>query len=90
MQAISVLTVPHFIYSLPAKFTKHPKTLGRQFDKKIIILDQGETPLHDIQLYFDKYVSNCNSCFELVDVTNKKEIEHVFETYKPDIVFAKI
>lgn len=39
MQAISVLTVPHFIYSLPAKFTKHPKTLGRQFDKKIIILE---------------------------------------------------
>ncbi len=55
--------------------------------KKIIVLDQGETPLHNIQLHFDKYISNCDCCFELVDVTNKKEIGHVFDTHKPDIVF---
>ena len=55
--------------------------------KKLIVLDQGETPLHGIQLHFDKYVSGCNCYFELVDVTNKKEIAFIFETYKPDIVF---
>lgn len=63
------------------------KQLAAFQPKKIIILDQGETPLHDIQLHFDKYISNCDSCFELVDITNKKEISHVFDTHKPDIVF---
>ena len=55
--------------------------------KKIIIVDQGETPLHGIQLHFDKYIPDCKCHFELIDVTNKKEIACIFETYKPEIVF---
>lgn len=55
--------------------------------KKLIIVDQGETPLHGIQLHFDKYISDCKCHFELIDVTNKKEIACIFETYKPEIVF---
>jgi FlaA1/EpsC-like NDP-sugar epimerase len=55
--------------------------------KKLVVLDQGETPLHGIQLYFDKNLSECNCVFELVDVTNKKEIASIFETHQPDIIF---
>ncbi len=55
--------------------------------KKVIIVDQGETPLHDIQLYFDKNLTNCSCFFELIDVTNKKEVKLLFETHQPDIVF---
>ena len=55
--------------------------------KKLILLDQGETALHDIQLYFDKNMADCPCTFELIDVTNLKEIAAVFETHQPDIVF---
>lgn len=55
--------------------------------KKIIVVDNSETPLHDIQLHFDKNLSNCNSHFELIDVTNKKEVKLLFELYQPDIIF---
>lgn len=55
--------------------------------KKLIVLDQGETPLHDIQLFFDKNLASCDCSFELVDVTNYFEIRFIFSTYRPDIVF---
>jgi FlaA1/EpsC-like NDP-sugar epimerase len=55
--------------------------------KKIIVVDNSETPLHDIQLYFDKNLTNCSCFFELIDVTNKKEVKLLFKTHQPDIVF---
>jgi FlaA1/EpsC-like NDP-sugar epimerase len=55
--------------------------------KKLIILDQGETALHDIQLYFDKHVKDCKCSFELIDVTNTNELTPIFENYKPEIIF---
>ena len=55
--------------------------------KKLIILDQGETALHDIQLYFDKHVKDCKCSFELIDVTNKNELTPIFENYRPEIIF---
>ena len=55
--------------------------------KKIIILDQGETALHDIELHFKKQEHKCRSNFELIDVTNLEELSCVFETYKPEIIF---
>jgi FlaA1/EpsC-like NDP-sugar epimerase len=55
--------------------------------KKLIILDQGETALHDIQLYFDKHVKDCKCSFELIDVTNTNELTPIFENYRPEIIF---
>lgn len=55
--------------------------------KKLIILDQGETALHDIQLYFDKHVKDCKCSFELIDVTNTNELTPIFENHKPEIIF---
>lgn len=55
--------------------------------KKLIVLDQGETALHDIQLHFDKKLDDCPCTFELIDVTNLQELTNVFETYKPQIIF---
>lgn len=55
--------------------------------KKLIVLDQGETPLHDIQLHFDRYLPDCTCSFELVDVTNHNELQSVFEKHRPAIVF---
>lgn len=55
--------------------------------KKVIVLDQAETPLHDLELYFDTIEYNCEIEFELIDVTNYKELETQFIKYQPEIVF---
>ncbi len=55
--------------------------------KKIILLDQSESPLHDVELEFaDKFPA---SIFEVVmgDVRNIDRMRNVFKTFKPQIVF---
>lgn len=55
--------------------------------KKIILLDQAESPLHEVELEFgDKYTKDK---FETVigDVRNLDRMRNVFRTFKPEIVF---
>jgi FlaA1/EpsC-like NDP-sugar epimerase len=55
--------------------------------KKIILLDQAESPLHEVELEFgDKYAKDK---FETVigDVRNLDRMRNVFRTFKPEIVF---
>ncbi|MGZ3932191.1 MAG: UDP-N-acetylglucosamine 4,6-dehydratase family protein, partial [Bacteroidia bacterium] len=55
--------------------------------KKIILLDQAESPLHDVELEFsDKFSKDS---FETVigDVRNKDRMHNVFRTFKPQLVF---
>ena len=55
--------------------------------KKIILLDQSESPLHDVELEFgDKFRKEQ---FEVVigDVRNADRMRNVFKTFKPNIVF---
>lgn len=55
--------------------------------KKIILLDQAESPLHEVELEFaDRYPKNT---FETVigDVRNKDRMHNVFRTFKPQLVF---
>ena len=54
---------------------------------RIVILDQAETPLNTIQLKMAAAFPQITCEYELVDVTNTKEIQSVFEKYKPEIVF---
>ena len=59
-----------------------------QFNPKlVIILDQAETPLHNLSLQIEG--KHCNSIIKVViaDVSNKKSIEEVFVNNQPDIVF---
>jgi len=54
---------------------------------KIILLDQSESPLHDVELEFgDKFKKEQ---FEVVigDVRNADRMRNVFKTFKPNIVF---
>ena len=55
--------------------------------KRIVVLDQAETPLNSIQLKIAAAFPNIKCEFELVDITNFHEIEMIFEKYSPDIVF---
>jgi FlaA1/EpsC-like NDP-sugar epimerase len=54
---------------------------------KIYLLDQAESPLHELELEFnDKYKT---TLFEVVmaDVRNLERMQNVFNTFKPQIVF---
>lgn len=55
--------------------------------KKLIIVDNAETPLYEIEMFFKKNNCDINIYFELVDVTNYKELESVFTQFKPEIIF---
>lgn len=55
--------------------------------KKIILLDQAETPLHSMSLCMDKDYPDIEYEKIIADVRNYKRLEYVFETFKPDVVF---
>ncbi len=55
--------------------------------KKLILLDQAETPLHHISLE----ISKCHTTAEIIciiaDVRNYDSLDRVFNDYNPDIVY---
>lgn len=63
------------------------KQLSQFEPEKIIIVDNGETPLFNIENYFKKNLPNCNCYFELIDVTQYEEFKGVFEKHNPEIIF---
>lgn len=54
---------------------------------RIVVVDQAETPLNSIYLTMSAAFPKVICHYELVDVTNRKEVEFVFQKYKPEIVF---
>ncbi len=55
--------------------------------KKIILVDQAESPLYDMEMeLFDKYKQQS---YEIVmgDIRNKERMENVFKTFQPQIIF---
>lgn len=55
--------------------------------KKIILLDQAETPLHTMSLCMDEEYPGIEYEKIIADVRNVKRLEYVFETFQPDVVF---
>ncbi len=55
--------------------------------KLLVLLDQAESPLHDLELEFNENITSVK--FEVVigDVRNKDRMQNVFNTFKPNIVF---
>ncbi|HEX8577589.1 MAG TPA: nucleoside-diphosphate sugar epimerase/dehydratase [Flavobacterium sp.] len=59
-----------------------------QFNPKLVImLDQAETPLHNLSLQIDGKHPDSIIKAIIADVSNKKSIEEVFINHRPDIVF---
>ena len=54
---------------------------------KLILIDQAETPMHDLMLEFRKTWPYIDSLFIVSSITNKERMVSVFRTYKPDYVF---
>ncbi|WP_339838342.1 nucleoside-diphosphate sugar epimerase/dehydratase [uncultured Flavobacterium sp.] len=55
--------------------------------KKLIIVDQAETPLHHISLEIEKSQKKVKVITIISDIRNKSSLERVFEQYRPDVVF---
>ncbi|MES2396079.1 MAG: nucleoside-diphosphate sugar epimerase/dehydratase, partial [Bacteroidota bacterium] len=55
--------------------------------KKIILVDQAESPLYDMEL--ELYDKHKEQSYEVVmgDIRNKERMDNVFRTFKPQIVF---
>ena len=55
--------------------------------KKIIILDQAETPLHELSLELKKSKSEIKIRSILLDIKDYDSLENVFKIFKPDFVY---
>ncbi len=55
--------------------------------RKIIILDQAETPLHNLSLEIKPLINKVILRSVLADVRNIDALERVFEKYQPDVVY---
>jgi FlaA1/EpsC-like NDP-sugar epimerase len=55
--------------------------------KKIIILDQAETPLHHLSLETLGITSSAKIRTVVADIRNKEALNKVFKLYKPQVVF---
>jgi FlaA1/EpsC-like NDP-sugar epimerase len=55
--------------------------------KRVIILDQAETPLHHLSLELEKIHSKSKIHNVIADVRNKEAMNRVFKLYKPQVVY---
>ena len=55
--------------------------------KKLYLLDQSESPLHDLELEFGDLPNKPPFEVVMADVRNKDRMRNVFTTFRPDIVF---
>ncbi len=65
--------------------------LARQcakFDPQmLVLLDQAESPLHELELEFNEKSFSFKHEVVIGDVRNKERLQNVFKTFKPQIVF---
>src|SRR5690554_1275317 len=55
--------------------------------RRLIALDNAESPLHDVDLHLQKNFPDLNYQVYLADVTNKDRMEGIFSKYKFDVVY---
>ena len=54
---------------------------------KVVVVDQAETPLHEIQLEMNEKFPDIDFEFILADITNKKRLESIFTKFNFDLVY---
>jgi FlaA1/EpsC-like NDP-sugar epimerase len=55
--------------------------------KKIILLDQAESPLYDMEMELNDLHNNLTYEIVIGDIRNTERLENVFKTFQPEIVF---
>lgn len=54
---------------------------------ELVLVDQAETPMHDIRLYMARNHSNLKVWTIVGSITNKEQMERIFSEHKPEYVF---
>lgn len=54
---------------------------------RLILLDQAETPLHNLCLELEKVKKSVELISVIGDIRNREDIEKVFEKYRPSVVY---
>lgn len=55
--------------------------------KHLLMYDNAETPLHNVRLEFEEKFPSLYFTPIIGDVRNKKRLDYVFSTYRPEVVF---
>ncbi|AWI27118.1 polysaccharide biosynthesis protein [Flavobacterium pallidum] len=55
--------------------------------KRVIMLDQAETPLHHLTLEISKLFPEAHTTSIIGDIRNRQSMEKVFSKFKPDVVY---
>lgn len=53
----------------------------------LVLVDQAETPLHDIRLMMKRNWPDCNAHTIVADISNEVRMEDIFRRFKPEYVF---
>lgn len=67
--------------------TELVKQIAYMGPKKLILIDQAETPMHDLSLMLMKNFPQIQAETIVTTICNKKRMEAVFSKYKPEYVF---
>ena len=70
--------------SIGSEIVRQVLTFG---PRKVIILDQAETPLHHINLEVEGIKSKTIICSVITDIRNRGALEKVFKQYRPEMVY---
>ncbi len=63
------------------------RQVAQYHPKKLIILDQAETPLHNLQLEVEAKFPDLKYRFIICDVGNQKRLELMFQNHSIDVVY---
>ncbi len=63
------------------------RQLTRFSPKRIVLVDQAESPLYDIQLELFEEYRFSRFDIEVCDVTKKEQMERIFDEYQPQLVY---
>jgi FlaA1/EpsC-like NDP-sugar epimerase len=63
------------------------RQLARFNSRKVVVLDQAETPVFNLENELRERFSHLQFQSILADVTNKEKMDHLFQEFRPHIVF---
>lgn len=63
------------------------RQIARFSPDALVLIDQAETPLHDIRLMMARDFKNVNAPTIVADICNRGRMSEIFSRYKPEYVF---
>ena len=63
------------------------RQVARFKPSRMILIDQAETPMHDIRLMMSRKYSDIDNLTIVTSIANKRHMEKIFAEYRPEYVF---